>query len=132
MDKPATLDPGHEAKRFLSKGGLVLLVGGALCSIIGLCLFLSVFFDPFAGHGGRPVIGIVMFGGGGMLASLGGRAVAAGNLGKILRYQYGETLPPTMDAARHASPVVEDLARGVGRTVRDVWTDGETPQVESR
>ena len=71
-----------------------------------------------------------MFGGGGMLASLGGQALAAGNLGKILRYQYGETLPPTMDAARHASPVVEDLARGLGRAVRDGWTDGESPAVD--
>ena len=49
---PPPLDPDHEAKRaLLSKGGLVLLVGGALCSIIGLGLFLSVFFSiPFSSH----------------------------------------------------------------------------------
>jgi hypothetical protein len=96
-------------------------------------MFVSVFFSgPFEVSPARPVIGILMFGGGGMLATLGGQALAAGNLGKILRYKYGETLPPTMDAARHASPVVEDLARGLGRALRDVWTDGDTDAAKSR
>ena len=121
---PPPLDPDHEAKRaLLSKGGLVLLVGGALCSVIGLGMFLSVFFSgPFEVSPARPVIGILMFGGGGMLATVGGQALAAGNLGRILRYKYGETLPPTMDAARHASPVAQDLARGMARSLREGWT----------
>ena len=131
---PPPLDPDHEARRaLLSKGGLVLVVVGALCSVIGLGMFLSVFFaDPFEVPRGRPVIGIVLFAGGGMLAGLGGQAFTAGNLGRILRYKYGETLPPTMDAARHASPVVEDRARGLGRAVREAWTDGESPASRSR
>jgi hypothetical protein len=130
---PPSLDPDHEAKRaLLSKGGLVLAVAGALCSVIGFGMFVSVFFSDLSTDPPvRPIIGLLMFGGGGFVAVVGLQALAAGNMGRILRYQIGESLPPTMDAARHASPVVEDLARGLGRAARDGWADGGTPSSDS-
>lgn len=135
MEKaPPPLDPGHEAKRsVLSIGGLVLLVIGVPCGLIGASMFFSVFFsDGFDVSPGRPALGIILMAAGGMLSTLGLNVLTAGNMGRILRYQYGATLPPTLDAARHMSPVAQDLARGVARSVREGWADGGSAPAESR
>lgn len=128
------LDPGHDVRRaMLSKLGLGLIGVGVPCILIGLGLFVSVFFaigDGPMGPGfspARPVIGVLMFAAGGFCTSIGWPLVLAGNAGKIMRYQAAEALPVALDMTRHAAPVAGDLARGMARAAREGWEEGGPP-----
>lgn len=130
MSKLSPLDPNHEAKRaFIGRIGFTLMLAGVPTAILGACLFLSVFFQGFdlasPSPGARPVIGLILTALGGFASMIGLQLLALGNLGRIARYQMAETLPPTMDAARHAAPVVSEVAHEIAAAVGEGWRGGE-------
>ena len=125
--------PRGQARPLLSIGGRSSsLVVGALCSIDRPLRCSSRCSSRIPSTSDARVarsIGILMFGRGrdARDASASGH-LAAGNLGKILRYQYGET--PAADDGRR-TPCLTRGSRtwpeALARSLRDVWTEGETP-----
>jgi hypothetical protein len=115
------VDPHHEtARNTLRMLGAALLALGSLTAIVGLARFVSLFGgNPFAPDRPNPALAVLMFGGGGMVAMLGLKLLFLGYAGRILRYGMAETLPPTLDAARAATPVAREVAREIAVGVRD-------------
>lgn len=126
------VDPGHESTRNTLRAlGAVLLAVGALTAVIGLVRFLSVFNDPLSMRESNPAISVLMFGGGGMIATIGLKLLVFGYAGRILRYGIGETLPPTLDAARATTPVAREVAREIAGGVRQGF-DGQDSRLPVR
>ena len=122
------IDPDHEVKRAtISRVGLAMLGLGVPCGLLGVGLFLSGFFlGPGAVMSpGRAVLGLVLTAVGGFLFVSGLQALALGNLGRIARYQAGETLPVAKDLFAETAPMAGDLARNLTRAVREGWKEGE-------
>ncbi len=119
------IDPQHETTRnTLRVLGAVLLAVGSLTSFFGFFRFISLFDDgPFAPNAPNPAVSVLMFGGGGMLAMIGFKLLFLGFAGRILRYGMAETLPPTLDAARAATPTARHVAREITGGVREALDD---------
>jgi hypothetical protein len=130
---PSSVDPDHEFKRAtISRVGVGLLAVGLPTDLVGVILFMSVFFTgldvgPGMGPPIRPVIGLIMAGVGGFLTVFGLQALTAGNAGRILRYQLAEALPPARDAAMSFAPTAQDLARGMAGAVSQGFEEGPAP-----
>ncbi len=136
---PHGIDPNHETNRKkITTIGVILLVVGIPCLLIGLGLFLSFFFAVASAFSdgpmgmmdmgaifGRTVIGFMMIAGGAFLSMIGFQMVAFGNVGRLARYQAGETMPVAHDVLRHSTPVIGDVAREVTRSAREGWEQEE-------
>jgi hypothetical protein len=118
-----TLDPNHQRTRgHLSRGGIVAVAIGAPCALIGIILFLSCFFADAANDmdsvGRRAVIGLIMAGFGGFATVIGLNLLGFAHMGRIARYQAGETMPVAKDALRDATPALGEVARNISAAVR--------------
>lgn len=121
------VDPDHSAKRAkLTQVGIVLLVLGVPCLVIGIGLFASVFFTSSDEFFARPnqtmdrnsrsaILGMLLMAGGGIATGFGVNLVFFANRGKIARYQAAEITPV-------ASDVIREMAPAVGEAVREVRT----------
>ncbi len=124
------LDPNHHQTRArLHRGGLIGVVIGAPCALVGIILFLSVFFTAPGAHdmdaqGRRAVTGLIMAGAGGFATVIGLNLLGFAHMGRIARYQAGQTMPVAKDMLRDASPVLNEVARGISQSVRG---DATTP-----
>jgi hypothetical protein len=118
------IDPNHQQTRArLHKGGLFAVIIGGPCALIGVVLFLSVFFTAPGSHdmdsqGRRAVTGLIMAGVGGFATVIGLNLLGFAHMGKIARFQAGQTMPVAKDMLRDASPVFNDLARGISQSIR--------------
>jgi ribosomal protein L40E len=138
------LDSNHVRTRSrLSRGGLIALGLGVPCALIGICLFLSGFFTPsrefFANPNAvmdrdshRAIIGIVMAAVGGFSSVIGLNLLGFANTGRVARYQAGEVMPLAKDALRDASPVINEMVRGMANAMHDPHATNSAAQGKIR
>lgn len=134
------LDPNHAQKRAnLSGLGVILLVIGLPCLLIGFISFISVFFtssrdffnsphDVMDSNARRAVIGMILMIGGGFASSIGMSLLGFAHRGKIVRYQAGEIMPVVKDAAQDVAPVATDLVRQTMQAARQGMTSSTAGQ----
>ncbi|HEV3166232.1 MAG TPA: zinc ribbon domain-containing protein [Isosphaeraceae bacterium] len=116
------IDPSHAAKRAaLTKLGLLLLVIGLPCALIGLGLFFSAFLSFPAISPARPAIGVLMTAAGGFMTVFALQMLTAGNMGRIARYQAGEMMPVAKDMTHESAPLITETARAFSTG----WAEGQ-------
>jgi len=136
------LDPGHEAKRAaLTRVGVVLLIVGVPCLLIGGWVFISSFFIPSSGsfsdffsdpndfmnkrhyafseRWDQSIVGFLALAIGVVTMGIGTNLVFFAHGGKLARYAAGEYVPVVRDAAREMAPVAGEFAREAGRGLRE-------------
>jgi hypothetical protein len=124
-DDRTNLDPDHgQTRRSINTVALVLLIVGGPCAVVGLLLFLSVFFTSLNEFMTSPadamgaiihhgVVGIVLLSVGSAIVRYGLRTFFVANIGRIARYEAQEGLPVAKD-------MIRDLTPTIARTVQEI------------
>lgn len=128
-DSLSSIDQNHEQKRqFLSKSGLLLVLGGGALFLFGVYLFLtSMFSRDFGESPGKMILAMILIFVGSVCVTVGMPALLMANAGRILRFQLGESLPVAGEAAQRVAPLGQDLTRGMAKAVREGWEEGGAP-----